>query len=202
MRQPQLWVLSSTSSTFRTATREPLAALSPHSTSRVLLRPLRFGINDVGAVTGEFLDGNQFAYGFLRASDGTFTTFDAPGSGTGSFIGTIPARINAGGGSRWDLLRYKFCSARFIRALDGTITVLDAPGASTQGSTGTFAMDINTNGAIVGTLGFLARRIASCALQTVHTQCSIPLERAVKVPTRPVSMRTESSWVITPIRIL
>jgi hypothetical protein len=63
----------------------------------VLLRPLRFGINDVGAVTGEFLDGNQFAYGFLRASDGTFTTFDAPGSGTGSFIGTIPARINAGG---------------------------------------------------------------------------------------------------------
>jgi hypothetical protein len=28
---------------------------------------------------------------------GTFTTFDAPGSGTGSFIGTIPARINAGG---------------------------------------------------------------------------------------------------------
>ena len=45
-----------------------------------------------GAVTGYCYDANGMAHGFLRASGGTITTFDAPGS-----LGTLPASINPAG---------------------------------------------------------------------------------------------------------
>ena len=32
-------------------------------------------------------DGNNVSHGFLRAPDGTMTTFDVPGAGTGAFTG-------------------------------------------------------------------------------------------------------------------
>jgi hypothetical protein len=35
--------------------------------------------------------------GYLRAPDGTITTFDAPGAGTGYFQGTYPANNNPAG---------------------------------------------------------------------------------------------------------
>ena len=37
-------------------------------------------INDLGAITGNYADVSNVSHGFLRASDGTFTTFDAPGA--------------------------------------------------------------------------------------------------------------------------
>jgi hypothetical protein len=48
--------------------------------------------NPGGAVTGYCYDANGMAHGFLRASGGTITTFDAPGS-----LGTLPASINPAG---------------------------------------------------------------------------------------------------------
>lgn len=36
-------------------------------------------------------------HGFLRDSDGTFTTFHAPNAATGFFAGTTPASINDSG---------------------------------------------------------------------------------------------------------
>jgi hypothetical protein len=36
-------------------------------------------------------------HGFVRTPDGTITTFDAPGAGTGLFQGTIPSGINPAG---------------------------------------------------------------------------------------------------------
>ena len=36
-------------------------------------------INPAGAITGYYIDASYMSHGFLRAPDGSFTTFDAPG---------------------------------------------------------------------------------------------------------------------------
>jgi hypothetical protein len=56
-------------------------------------------INDWRAVTGQYYDSNDVAHGFVRAPDGKFTYFDAPGAGAaaGSYEGTVPLAINAAG---------------------------------------------------------------------------------------------------------
>ncbi len=43
-------------------------------------------------------------HGFLRTPDGTITTFDAPGAGTGPFQGTFPLGINQAGAIRDDYI--------------------------------------------------------------------------------------------------
>src|SRR5262249_3253852 len=65
------------------------------------------GINPAGTITGWYIDPNGVSHGFLRAKDGTFTTFDPPGAsfprngtdyaafGGEGFSGGAP--INAGG---------------------------------------------------------------------------------------------------------
>jgi hypothetical protein len=51
-------------------------------------------INVVGAITGNYIDANNVSHGFVRTSDGTFTTFDAPGAGKHPGHGTYPASLN------------------------------------------------------------------------------------------------------------
>jgi hypothetical protein len=51
-----------------------------------------FSINPAGAITGTYFDASYVGHGFLRAPDGTFTTFDAPGAGY-----TNPSSINPAG---------------------------------------------------------------------------------------------------------
>jgi hypothetical protein len=53
--------------------------------------------NLAGAVTGNYLDASDVNHGFLRASDGRFTTFDAPGAGSSPGQGTVPISTNAAG---------------------------------------------------------------------------------------------------------
>jgi hypothetical protein len=65
------------------------------------------GLNDLGAITGYFLDANFRYRGYLRTPDGEVITFDAPGAGTqptyggcllGFFCqGTYPVSINDAG---------------------------------------------------------------------------------------------------------
>ena len=55
------------------------------------------GINVYGAITGYYIDSNFVFHGFLRAPDGSTTTFDAPGAGTGSFYGTLARGLNQEG---------------------------------------------------------------------------------------------------------
>ena len=50
------------------------------------------GINSKGEITGWCENPNSIARGFLRAPDGTITTFDPPG-----YTGTDPAGINSAG---------------------------------------------------------------------------------------------------------
>src|SRR5271154_2575905 len=51
-------------------------------------------INAGGTVTGYYYDASFVIRGFLRAPDGTFTTFAAPGATSVSGQGTIPFSIN------------------------------------------------------------------------------------------------------------
>jgi hypothetical protein len=85
-----------------------------------------------GAVTGYYYDGSFVAHGFLRAPDGTFTTFDVPGAGTGSFEGTLPSDINPAGTIAGFYFDASFVSHGFARASNGTFTTFDAPGAGTS----------------------------------------------------------------------
>jgi len=58
------------------------------------------GINDSGAVAGFWatdLEYSSGSHGFQRFADGTISTFDAPGAGTGPFQGTYPYAINNAG---------------------------------------------------------------------------------------------------------
>jgi hypothetical protein len=80
-------------------------------------------INPAGTVTGFYADSNEGWHGFLRASDGTFTLFDAPGADF-----TVPAGINPEG-----VVTGYYCDAigchGFLRATDGTLTTVDPPGS-------------------------------------------------------------------------
>jgi hypothetical protein len=50
-------------------------------------------INLLGTVVGFYNDGFSVYHGFLRTANGTITTFDAPGAGTGGRQGTVPIGI-------------------------------------------------------------------------------------------------------------
>ena len=72
---------------------------------------------------------NNVNHGFVRAPDGTITTFDVPGAGTGPGQGTVPETINASGAiTGWDI-DANDVSHGFLRAPDGTISAtFDVPG--------------------------------------------------------------------------
>src|SRR5437667_267458 len=56
-----------------------------------------FNINPQGTNTGNYIDASNVSNGFVRAHNGTFTTFDAPGAGTGAFQGTVANSNNPAG---------------------------------------------------------------------------------------------------------
>ena len=106
-------------------------------------------INSAGVITGNALFGSNNPFvsisrGFVRASDGTFTTFDAPNVGSG---GTLPASINSAGEITGYFYDTNNMTHGFLRNPDGVITVLDGPGALE-----TYAAGINETGSIIGGL--------------------------------------------------
>jgi len=54
-------------------------------------------LNPAGAISATSLDASDVYHGVLRAPDGTMTTFDVPGAGTGPFQGTLTFGINQAG---------------------------------------------------------------------------------------------------------
>jgi hypothetical protein len=54
-------------------------------------------LNPAGAITATSLDASNVFHGVLRAPDGTMTSFDAPGAGTGPGQGTVPFSFNPEG---------------------------------------------------------------------------------------------------------
>jgi hypothetical protein len=113
-------------------------------------------INPAGVVTGSYLDDNFVSHGFLRAPDGTFTEFDAPGAGAvGAFAeGTYPVAIDRAGIVTGNYVDDNDVSHGFLRAPDGKLTTFNAPGAGTAPNTGlpegTYPVAINPAGTITG----------------------------------------------------
>jgi hypothetical protein len=82
----------------------------------------------IGTISGNYLDANGVNHGFLRASDGTFTTFDVSQAGTGSSQGTVPAGSNPSNATVGQYFDSNFVSHGFVRAADGTIVTFDRAG--------------------------------------------------------------------------
>ena len=109
------------------------------------------GINNQGAVTGQYADAGGLWHSFLRTSDGTITPFDPPGatcSPTQPFC-TFP---NSGGIAPdgtivgIDITTLDFSVAHgFLRAPNGTFTLFDPPG-----SLFTLPLAINPAGVVTG----------------------------------------------------
>ena len=110
-------------------------------------------INPAGAIAGQYRDASNVYHGFLRASDGTFTTFDAPGAGTDPFQGTITASfsgLNPAGAIVGWYVDASNVNHGYVRARDGTFTTFEAPGAGTDSGQGTILDSINPAGATTG----------------------------------------------------
>jgi hypothetical protein len=103
-------------------------------------------LNPAGAIAAASLDASNVYHGVLRAPDGTMTTFDPPGAGTGPFQGTLPLGINQAGTIEGDYVDASDVNHGFLRTSDGTITTFDVPGAGTGPFQGTSAQGINAAG--------------------------------------------------------
>ena len=97
-------------------------------------------INPEGAITGFYFDSGNVFHGYVRARDGSFITFDAPGAQSTGGESINPAGTITGLYSDTSGLAHGF-----VRAPDGAITTFDAPGASS-----TFARNINPAGTVAG----------------------------------------------------
>ena len=105
-------------------------------------------INDSGEVTGTYDDSGGVFHGFLRSASGTYTSFDAPNSGTGRSQGTVGSSINGTSAIAGYYSDSNSISHGFVRDQSGNITSFDVPGA---GGSGTFANSINASGEVTGT---------------------------------------------------
>ena len=115
-------------------------------------------INSSKEIAGVYADTNSVNHGFVYTAGSTtptFTTFDAPGSGTtGMFPGTLPASINAGGDISGIYTDTTGVRHGFVRsaATSTFIAPVDAPGVATTGLfSGTILININTSDQITGT---------------------------------------------------
>ncbi len=108
------------------------------------------GVNVFGEIAGTYVDPNNVIHGFLRSPSGKFTSFDAPGAGTGYFQGTgcysdCPISLNDWGllaGSYWD---DNYNQHGYLRTPEGLITGFDPPESiSTQPES------INDEGTVAG----------------------------------------------------
>jgi hypothetical protein len=108
------------------------------------------GLNQFGAIAGIFSDANSVNHGFLRRPDGKFTTFDAPGAGTGSYQGTgcfsdCPVSLNDRGAITGIYIDTNYVLHGYLRDREGKIVTVDP-----VGSTLTFPDGINNSGSITG----------------------------------------------------
>lgn len=92
-------------------------------------------INATGEIAGIMMDGQNIWHGFLRSPEGEFTTFEAPGSGTGPFQGTW-INFNEGlNGNRTATGWYIDGTNTYhgyMRTANGKFATFDGPGEGVQ----------------------------------------------------------------------
>ena len=124
----------------------PLTAVSQGSTFTIIdvtgagtgsmQATIALAIDAAGDVTGTYLDSNRVAHGYVRTANGTISTFDAPGAGTGPPTGglstknqgTIPTGINSSGVITGTYVDSNLAYHGFVRSATGTISTFDVPG--------------------------------------------------------------------------
>ena len=102
-------------------------------------------VNDRGHIAGNVGDVNSAFHGFVRAPNGQFTEFDAPGAGTGAYQGTYPMSINNPGAVTGYYVDAGNVLHGFLRSPDGTIVSFDDGAIH-----GTAGWSINDEGIIAG----------------------------------------------------
>ena len=118
-------------------------------------------INMSGASVGNYQDnsGNFVSHIFLRSPEGSLTTFDAPGAGTGIYQGTgCPgcfSGLNQAGAIAGTYTDANKVFHGFLRNPAGEFTRIDAPGAGTGAGQGTGCFSdcpvgLNDGGMIMG----------------------------------------------------
>src|SRR5439155_1087013 len=103
---------------------------------------LAAAINAAGTVSGEYFDANYVTHGFVRAADGSFATFDPPGS---AYVIADTVGINSAGTVVEQYVDANSVGHRALRTADGTIVIFEARGAG-----GTGAISITPSGAATG----------------------------------------------------
>jgi len=111
-------------------TRDESEHRGDHGQSATFSR-VGFGINPAGVIAGEYADASFVFHGFVRAANGTITTFDAPGAGTGPGQSTEAFGINYAGTIEGVFADSSNVFHGFVRAANGVITTFDPPGAGT-----------------------------------------------------------------------
>jgi len=116
----------------------PLLSITPH-----------------GVIAGAYfepIEGNPFGgnfRAFVRATDGTFTTFDAANYPP-CCIWSFPSGINQAGTITGSFNDGFTINHGFVRTSDGTIITFDVPGAGTGFNQGTAPLGITPGGVIMG----------------------------------------------------
>ena len=108
------------------------------------------GLTPNGEIEGVDVDVNGVLHGFVRSTNGTFITYDAPGAGTGAGQGTLPESNNTPGAITGQFIDGNFVNHAFVRSNQGTFSTFDVPGMGTGEGQGTIPVDNNDLGAIVG----------------------------------------------------
>jgi predicted membrane protein len=131
---------------------------TPDAGFRVGTKPI--AINSAGIITGTYADSSGGYHGFVRATNGTITTFDAPGGTTGvcgGFCRTIPTGIDTAGDIVGSYADSNEKHHGFIRPANGGIVTFDIPNAaagkdaSPSDYEGTVATSMNDSGTVIGT---------------------------------------------------
>jgi hypothetical protein len=108
------------------------------------------GLNQFGAIAGIYTDSNTVFHGFVRAPTGKFTSFDAPGAGTGNSQGTgcpsdCPVSLNDLGALTGVYIDGGNVFHVYLRSPGGSIVTVEP-----TGSAFTFPAGINDLGVIAG----------------------------------------------------
>ena len=111
-----------------------------------------FGVGLIpnGEIEGVYVDVNGVLHGFVRSAEGTFSTFDSPGAGTGAGQGTLPESNNTLGQITGQYIDENFVNHGFVLNQQGNFSTFDVPGTGTGAGQGTIPVDNNIPGAVVG----------------------------------------------------
>jgi hypothetical protein len=108
------------------------------------------GLTPNEGIEGVFVDVNGVLHGFVRSSQGTFTTYDVPGAGAGAGQGTLPESNNTPGAITGQFIDGNFVNHAFVRSNQGIFSTFDVPGMGTGAGQGAIPVANNDTGAIVG----------------------------------------------------